>query len=48
MKAIKILTKKDQLNIKGGNYRYKCIDDLSCPKGYGCDKQSGKCLPIPL
>ncbi|WP_180327213.1 hypothetical protein [Labilibaculum manganireducens] len=40
----KMLSKKEQQAVKGG--RSKCIDDLSCPDGYGCDP-FGVCRLIP-
>ncbi|MDM8161820.1 hypothetical protein QUH73_18530 [Labilibaculum sp. K2S] len=40
----KTLSKKEQQTVKGG--RSKCIDDISCPDGYGCDP-FGVCRLIP-
>lgn len=40
----KKLSKKEQQSVKGGHA--KCIDDLSCPEGYGCDP-FGVCRLIP-
>ncbi|MDQ1772499.1 hypothetical protein GQR60_17920 [Labilibaculum sp. A4] len=40
----KTLNKIEQQAVKGG--RSKCIDDLSCPDGYGCDP-FGVCRLIP-
>jgi len=41
----KTLSKEEQQAVKGG--RDRCIDDISCPEGYGCDDW-GICRLIAL
>jgi len=50
LKGAKALSKKEQQSVKGGDWPRtpKCIDDISCPDGFGCVLDMGICLPIPV